>query len=105
MAKRFIWACVGLLAFAVAACAPASSGPSVDTAVAATLQAQVAPTDTQQPIDGEIQAQSVYGDCANTGQVQLAYLKEGNLWLWVQGEAPRQLTHEADAVDVRISDD
>lgn len=73
--------------------------------VAATLQAQVSPTDTGEPIDGEIQPQSVFGDCANTGQINVAYLKDGDIWLWAPGDAPRQLTHEGDAQDLRISDD
>ncbi|MCW5876945.1 MAG: hypothetical protein KIS85_08705 [Anaerolineales bacterium] len=96
-----------LLAGLLAACsAPVSDQEAaVATMVAGTLQAQVAPTDTGEPIDGEIQPQSVYGDCPNSGQLSVAYLKDGNIWLWVQGGGSTQLTSEGDAFDLRISGD
>lgn len=98
---------VGLLLGLLAACSSATHDQEtvMATMVAATLQAQVSPTDTGEPIDGEIQPQSVFGDCANSGQISVAYLKDGNVWLWVRGAAPRQLTHEGDAHDLRISGD
>ncbi|MEX1247165.1 MAG: hypothetical protein WEA61_01680 [Anaerolineales bacterium] len=82
-----------------------SSEDQIATIVAATLQAQVVPTQTAEPIDGVILPQGAYGDCANTGQVSIAYVKDGNVWIWVQGGAHSQLTNAADAVDVRISQD
>lgn len=93
---------------ALAACAaPADTGDEVATIVAATMQAQVVPTLTSAPIDGEIQQEplSSFGDCANTGQISLAYVKDGNVWLSIQGGAAKQLTSTNDAQDVRISQD
>lgn len=93
---------------ALAACAaPADSASEISTVVAATMQAQVVPTLTSAPIDGEIlpETPTVYADCANTGQISIAYVKDGNVWFWVQGGVPQQLTVTADVYDVSISQD
>jgi hypothetical protein len=113
-ASLFVAGCAGpnaddQVATMVAATLQASGAPTLSaedqiaTSVAATVQAQVAPTAA--PVDGVIQPQSAFGDCANTGQISIAYLKDGNVWLYVQGGAPFQLTNSADATDVRISQD
>lgn len=110
MPKTRLILCLIVIALA-AACAPAPSELSADdqvaTIVAATIQAQVAPpTETSEPIDGEIETvQSSYGTCANTGQISVAYIKDGNVYLWVQGGAPAQLTNSGDASDLDIADD
>ncbi|MEX2162316.1 MAG: hypothetical protein WD751_10440 [Anaerolineales bacterium] len=113
MAAAVLSACAGgsalsaddQIATIVAATLQAGGAPTLSaedqiaTGVAATLQAQVAPT------DGSIGAQSAFGDCANTGQISIAYVKDGNVWIWVQGGPHSQLTNNGDANDVRISQD
>ncbi len=92
----------------LAACSPAgglSSEDQVASLVAATLNAQGAPQPSEAPLDGEIPTQSSFGACANSGQLSLAYVKDNNVWLWVQNGSHSQLTNSADAVDVRISGD
>jgi hypothetical protein len=91
----------------LAACAP--SGPSqedlIATSVAATLSAgQPAATATLEPVQG-VTVAPVVQSCANTGQVNVAYVKDGGVWLSVEGAPGVQLTNNGDANDVRISDD
>lgn len=93
---------------ALGACAsPQETGDQIATIVAATMQAQVVPTLTSSPIDGEIlpEIPSAFGDCDNTGQINVAYIKDSNVWLWVQGGMAVQLTNSGDAQDLRISQD
>src|SRR3989304_1929071 len=62
----------------------------IATSVAGTLQAQGLPAQTEPtaaPLDGEVLPQGSYGDCANSGQLSLAYISSGSGWLWVQGGA------------------
>lgn len=103
--RTILFIAVGLAAAACAA--PQDTGDRVATVVAATMQAQVVPTLTSAPIDGEIRAETppAYADCANTGQISIVYLKNGNLWFWVQGGDPQQLTNSGDVQDVKLSQD
>lgn len=100
----------GLIALSLvllAACAPSSGLSNEDqvaSIVAATLNAQDA-LPTEAPLDGEIPTQSSFGACANSGQLSVAYVKDNNVWLWVENGAHNQLTNSADASDLRISDD
>lgn len=52
-----------------------------------------------------LQPQGAYSNCANHAQLSIAYIKEGDIWLWVEGGGTRQLTADGDARDLRISDD
>ncbi len=91
----------------LAACAPAgglSNEDQVASIVAATLNAQGA-LPTQAPLDGEIPTQSSFGACANSGQLNLAYVKDSDAWLWVENGPHSQLTGSGDVNDVRISSD
>ncbi len=108
MTRRLLLALLVCSAFILVSCSAGSAlsqGDQVATLVAATLQSQIDSTDTAAPIDGEIQPQSGYGDCANTGQLSIAYVKDNNVWLWVQGGPHLQLTDTGDAYEVRISPD
>lgn len=96
----------------ITACAPTQSGglseaDQIATIVAATLQANAVPT-VEAALTAEPTAaaqQNAFGNCANTGQLSLAYIKDSNVWLWLEGGVKTQLTNTADAVDVRISQD
>jgi hypothetical protein len=113
--KRFpnsIYVIIVLLVATLSACAPASSGglseaDQIATIVAATLNANAVPTVeaalTAEPTAGS--QQNAFGNCANTGQISLAYIKDSNVWLWLEGGVKTQLTNTADAVDLRISQD
>ena len=112
--RRRLFPSALLTAFAIlfAACtSPITNGNLEDqiaTSVAATLQAQGLPAQTEPtaaPLDGEVLPQGSYGDCANSGQLSLAYISSGSVWLWVQGGAKTQLTDSGDAWDLRISED
>lgn len=43
--------------------------------------------------------------CANSDLFSVAYLKAGNVWLWLEGGTKSQLTNSGDVGDVKISDD
>ena len=97
------------------ACQPAADAiPDADqvaTIVAATLSASDAdgpdqPTASPEPDSptGEA-ANSAYGACANSGTLTVAYVKEADVWLWVQGGEPSQLTDTGDVADLKLSDD
>lgn len=100
-----------LLLSSCAAPSGLSQADQIATSVVATLGVSAQPTvtggegPTAEPIDGEILPESNFGDCANTGQISIAYVKNGGVWLWVQGGAPVLLVNTADANDVRISQD
>lgn len=92
------------------ACVPPAGEVDADalaTAVAGTLAAAGAgaPESTSPPTAEEAPQTNPVGSCANTGQLNLAYVKDGNVWLWVEGGAKSQLTSTSDAQDVRISQD
>jgi hypothetical protein len=93
------------------ACAPASADLSADeqiaTIVAGTMVAQASQgtAATTEPIDGEVQVENNYGACANTGDISVAYVKDRNLYLWVEGGASMQLTASNDVTDADVSDD
>jgi hypothetical protein len=99
------------IAFIAAACAPGaptlSDSDQIATLVAATLNAQ-------QPDEGSPEIEPPTGEaggvqppiaCANTGSLSVAYIKNGDAWLWVQGSAPTALTAAGDLGELRISDD
>ncbi|MEX1072020.1 MAG: hypothetical protein WEC37_05275 [Anaerolineales bacterium] len=103
---------LGALVVLLTACAPSAPVVNADeqvaSAVAGTLAAQSGPTATSQaaPVVGEATPeQDVFGSCANTGQISLAYTRDGNIWLWVEGGVKTQLTNSGDAGDLRISQD
>ncbi|MCW5877837.1 MAG: hypothetical protein KIS80_03085 [Anaerolineales bacterium] len=62
-------------------------------------QGQTAATQASNPTE------SNFGNCANHAQLSIAYIKDGDIWLWVEGTGRRQLTTDGDARDLRISDD
>lgn len=91
----------------LAACAPTglTSADQVATFVAATLAANGQPVPTAEPTLGEVATQAPSdAACANSGMVSVAYIKDDNVWLWVQGMRT-QLTNSGDAVHLAISDD
>ncbi len=102
----------GLMLLAMlAACAPAAADLSADdqiaTLVAATMVAQASQgtAATTEPIDGEVQVEVTYGSCANSGSISVAYVKDRNLYVWVEGGASAQLTASNDVIDADIADD
>jgi hypothetical protein len=90
----------------LAACAPTglTSADQVATFVAATLAANGQPVPTAEPTLGEVATQ-VPTACANSDLVSVAYIKDQNVWLWLQGGMRTQLTNSGDAVHLAISDD
>ncbi|MBX3006344.1 MAG: PD40 domain-containing protein [Anaerolineales bacterium] len=96
--------CLNLL---LAACAAnISAADQVATSVAATLAANGQPVPTAQPTLGEVATQAPSEPaCSNAGLVNVAYVKDGNLWLWTQGGMRTQLTESADVLEVAISGD
>lgn len=110
--KRFLLSLVLLISL-LSACAPAQSGGLSDadviaTIVAATLNANAAATDAGAPTaepTAAVPQPNAFGACANNGQISLAYVKDNNIWLWVESGIKTQLTNTADANDVRISQD
>lgn len=102
------FALIGSIIILLAACAPAgglNNADQVASIVASTLTAESATLPTQAPLDGEIPTQSSFGACPNSGQLSLVYIKDNNVWLWVQNGPHTQLTVSGDANDVRISSD
>lgn len=95
-----------LLMLVLAACAPSGDGlaEQVATSVAATMQASGQPVPTAEPTLGEV-ATHAPADfaCANTGLVSVAYVKDANVWLWVEGGMRTQLTFGGDVLGVAIS--
>jgi len=95
-------------ALLLAACMPAglSMADQVATSVAATLQANGQPVPTTEPTLGEVATQAPSElACANAGMLNVAYVKDGNVWLWTEGAVRTQLTAVGDVLDVAISDD
>lgn len=97
---------VVLLALLLAACAPgASTADQVSTSVAATLQAAGQPVPTAAPTLGEVATQApTEPACANAGLTSVAYVKDGDVWLWVQGGMRTQLTTSGDVQALTLSD-
>lgn len=98
---------VVLLALLLAACAPGDLSPSdqVSTSVAATLQAAGQPVPTAAPTLGEVATQApTEPACANAGLTSVAYVKDGDVWLWVQGGMLSQLTTSGDVQDLAMAD-
>lgn len=110
MTKTSLISCVLVLSL-LAACAPAATNLSADdqiaTMVAGTMVAQASQgtAATTEPIDGEVQVEASYASCANTGAISVAYVKDSNLYLWIEGGASIQLTASNDVTDTDISDD
>ncbi|MCW5873821.1 MAG: PD40 domain-containing protein [Anaerolineales bacterium] len=104
--KTFALLICGLLV--LAACAPAgiSVADQVATSVAATLQANGQPVPTAAPTLGEVATQApTEPACTNAGTLNVAYVKDGNVWLWLQGGMRTQLTALGDVLDLAISQD
>lgn len=96
---------VSLLALLLAACG-ASTADQVATSVAATLEAGGQPVPTAAPTLGEVATQApTEPACANAGLVNVSYVKNGDVWLWVEGGMRTQLTTFGDVLDVAISED
>lgn len=102
-----------MLALALVACQPApdaiSDADQVATIVAATMAAEqpdeAAASPTPDSPTEEAAAPATYGACANSGTATVAYLKDGNVWLWVQGSDAIALTDSGDVADLDLSDD
>ncbi len=73
---------------------PAPSEDNLATMVAATLEAHVP------PVNGSETAPQPAPDSP-----RVAYVREGNLWLWAEGIPPRQLTTFGDVSNPRLSGD
>ena len=77
--------------------------------MAATLAAEQPEAATPSPEPDspteEAAAPSAYGQCANSNAKTVAYIKEANVWLWVQGSQSLALTDSGDVVDLKISAD
>lgn len=96
-----------LFALLLGACVPGnlSTADQVATSVAATLQADGQPVPTAEPTLGEVATQApTEPACANAGLTSVAYVKDGDVWLWVQGGMRTQLTTFGDVQDLSISD-
>lgn len=96
--------CLSLL---LAACAPTlSAADLISTSVAATLQASGQPVPTAAPTLGEVATQApTEPACSNAGMLNVAYVKDGNVWLWTQGGMRTQLTALGDVQDLALSQD
>jgi hypothetical protein len=71
------------------------------TMLAYTAQAQQIPTST--PIPGETDLPAF--EPLSPGILKVAYVKDGNVYLWTEGSGSVGLTSTHDATDVRLSDD
>lgn len=95
------------LSLLLAACAPnLSAADLTSTSVAATLQANGLPVPTAAPTLGEVATQApTEPACTNAGMLNVAYVKDGNVWLWTQGGMRTQLTTLGDVQDLALSQD
>lgn len=105
-----------LVALLLGACVPGTPpGPDLDevaTLVSATLTAEaavaeaLAEEEAPEEAEGEPVAEdTTYGSCENTDLFTVAYVREGNAWLWIEGGENFALTASGDVGEVRISDD
>ncbi|QYK51504.1 MAG: PD40 domain-containing protein [Anaerolineales bacterium] len=97
-----------LFSLLLAACMPGnvSTADQVATSVAATLEAGGQPVPTAGPTLGEVATQApTEPACANAGLINVAYVKDGDVWLWVEGGMRTQLTAFGDVLDLAISED
>jgi hypothetical protein len=81
---------------ATATSAPATATPTVSVP---------APTKTPEPTATSTQAPEPTLPVAEGSVLQVAFVREGNVWLWNKDEGTRALTSAGDVSDVRISDD
>jgi hypothetical protein len=108
MKKRLALLVLPALLLALAACAPGgvSSADQISTAVAATLAADGQVVPTAEPTLGDVATQAPSAPaCSNSGLLTVTYLKDDNVWLWVQGGMRTQLTSSGDAHRLAISSD
>lgn len=95
----------------LAACGSGGADLSADevaTIVAATLAAEAGPADSAEegaPAAGLEEPAPIYDDCANADLFTIAYVKDDNVWLWMEGGAHMALTASSDVRSLRISDD
>jgi hypothetical protein len=89
----------------LASCLPASTSPdnqnALETIVAATLTAVAGETPATQPATDTPDVPTFTPPRA----LQVAYVKDGNVYIWTEGENSVGLTNTGDAEGVRISDD
>ena len=108
---KFGWQLSSLIIiFLLAGCLPAGTPPdnqnALETIVAATLTAIAgkapAPVKTSVPIETVVPDVPTF---TAPRALQVAYVKDGNVYIWTEGESSVGLTSTHDAVEVNISDD
>ena len=107
--KRIILSIPFLLVLSLA-CGVASDAadvPQVATIVAATMSVQSdAPSGAESPPSNSPDTEELPPEITSevTG-LRVAYVRDGNVWLWEEGIGSRQLTNYGSASNVKISDD
>lgn len=99
----------GLLLFAVltlvlGACVPQPMIPGTGPTPTQSVE-EVTPLPTEPVVvetDAPVATENPQGE---TGVLSVVYIRERNVWLWVEGGSPRQLTNHGQVLDVRLSDD
>jgi Tol biopolymer transport system component len=102
-----------LLALTLACSLPSTPDPSdsVATHVAQTLEAMEEEEDVSSPIPDTLEPTEVPETAVpptptpTPVPLHIAYVKDGNVWLWTEGSSPTSLTNTGDAEDLKISDD
>ena len=113
--NKVCWLLMSLVIFLSLSCLSTGIQPgdqdALETVVASTLTAVAgeasAPIETSVP-DVPAPVETVVPDVpAFTAPraLQVAYIKDGNVYIWTEGESSVRLTNTGDAMDVRISDD
>ncbi|MCP4139804.1 MAG: hypothetical protein GY755_05855 [Chloroflexi bacterium] len=111
--KRIILSIIFLLALSLACGVGGDISadiPEVDqvaTIVAATMSVQVDNSEQAEPLPtaltelGQLPTEST----GKATGLRVAYIRDGNIWLWEEGIGSRQLTNTGSASNVKISDD
>lgn len=92
---------VFLMASCLLVSTPQENQNTLETIVATTLTAVASDTSATMPATKT----PVVPTFITPRAPQVAYIKDGNVYIWTEGESSVGLTNTGDAVDVRITDD
>ncbi|MDA1329784.1 MAG: hypothetical protein DWG76_00615 [Chloroflexi bacterium] len=80
----------------------------------ATLVAEALMAEAESAASGELEAATeeapepdagAYGSCTNAELFTVVYVKDGNVWIWLEGGENFALTDSGDVTEVKVSDD
>ncbi|RPI82777.1 MAG: hypothetical protein EHM41_17560 [Chloroflexi bacterium] len=104
-----------ILTLLFSACVPQGPGPETiepvtpvfteEPAETSEPEPQTTDTNVPVPVDTETPDPSPTTEPAPAQPLKIAYTKDGDAWLWVEGGSPTQLTTSGGVIDIRLSDD